>query len=424
MATSFLTAQELNRKLNQLFSLERKTTAQIVECLLEIKKRRTYLEFSYTGLFSYLTKHFKHTEATAQRWIECVRMAEKLPEISDDLKSGALNQTQVCLLSQALREKERQGKKQQRHEQEQEKNEKQQLRQGQEEKPGQVELGQEENQQQMKNQEERVVTHSNDLLSQITNNLLPQIRNQTASQTQVLLSQALDLPLKPYEKKSYQKDESIRLEITLTKEQMKQIERVKELLSHKYPYLSLAELISVLAQEVIQQRDPLVKKVKAPVFKAKTCNHSDTSKMEVPSRGSQCMPVSNLKTNSTGSQNMVAFSLEAFSKNSQRSPASKLKVPSKVTSNLLTGSSHSKSHRAIPRWVQRAVYQRDLCCQWKMQDESQDKAQICGSKFQLQLDHIQPRWAGGTDEVHNLQLLCAAHNRQKYQREAGIKRYS
>lgn len=45
----------------------------------------------------------------------------------------------------------------------------------------------------------------------------------------------------------------------------------------------------------------------------------------------------------------------------------------------------------------------------------------CGSFYQLQVDHIQPRWAGGGDEVANLQVLCGAHNRYKYQKEAQIR---
>jgi hypothetical protein len=39
--------------------------------------------------------------------------------------------------------------------------------------------------------------------------------------------------------------------------------------------------------------------------------------------------------------------------------------------------------------------------------------QICGSKFFLQLDHIQEFSQGGANEVHNLRWLCGFHNRQR-----------
>lgn len=41
----------------------------------------------------------------------------------------------------------------------------------------------------------------------------------------------------------------------------------------------------------------------------------------------------------------------------------------------------------------------------------------CGSQRFLQIDHIHPRWAGGTNELSNLQVLCASHNKFKYSQE-------
>lgn len=35
---------------------------------------------------------------------------------------------------------------------------------------------------------------------------------------------------------------------------------------------------------------------------------------------------------------------------------------------------------------------------------------ICGSTYQVQVDHIQPKALGGGDEKENLRLLCRAHN--------------
>lgn len=43
----------------------------------------------------------------------------------------------------------------------------------------------------------------------------------------------------------------------------------------------------------------------------------------------------------------------------------------------------------------------------------------CRSTFLLQIDHIKPIWAGGGNELENLQLLCAKHNQLKYKFETG-----
>jgi hypothetical protein len=110
-----------------------------------------------------------------------------------------------------------------------------------------------------------------------------------------------------------------------------------------------------------------------------------------------------------------------------------------ATSNLLPNGSYSevlallahkenakRDKKAKPRTTtstltpakKKFVLQRDRCCQHR--DHRNGK--ICGSRFHLQVDHIKPQWAGGRHEVENLQVLCAAHNRMKYEKESGIRR--
>ena len=42
----------------------------------------------------------------------------------------------------------------------------------------------------------------------------------------------------------------------------------------------------------------------------------------------------------------------------------------------------------------------------------------CTATHFLEVDHIQPRWAGGSDEPSNLQVLCSAHNKLRYQQQS------
>jgi hypothetical protein len=58
--------------------------------------------------------------------------------------------------------------------------------------------------------------------------------------------------------------------------------------------------------------------------------------------------------------------------------------------------------KTIPR---RYIFQRDKVCQFKA-----GNGRICGSRHQLEIDHIQMRFYGGTDEPENLRLLCRKHN--------------
>lgn len=68
--------------------------------------------------------------------------------------------------------------------------------------------------------------------------------------------------------------------------------------------------------------------------------------------------------------------------------------------------------------IKSQVRQRDQCCQYR--DPKTNK--MCGSKWNLETDHIQPRWAGGKNELQNYRLLCASHNKELYRQQARIRR--
>jgi len=68
----------------------------------------------------------------------------------------------------------------------------------------------------------------------------------------------------------------------------------------------------------------------------------------------------------------------------------------------LAGEAAERRRRPLPREVRLAVFERDggRCVQ-------------CGSRFELQYDHVIPVALGGSGTVANLQLLCAPCNRGK-----------
>lgn len=67
-----------------------------------------------------------------------------------------------------------------------------------------------------------------------------------------------------------------------------------------------------------------------------------------------------------------------------------------------------KRSRYISREVRLAVWTKfNGCCSFK----NNETQKICGSQFQVQLDHIIPFALGGGNEADNLRLLCAQHNR-------------
>lgn len=344
--------EELIRKLESLVRLEKKTTAEIIDFIREVDRRKLYLERGHTSLFSYLTKDLGYTPASAQRRIDSARLLQALPEIKTDLAEGSLNLMQVSLVAQCLRQKQK--------------------------------------------EEPRAVTSV-----EVKRDLLEQIKNQDLESTQKILSQSLDLPVEVFERSKVQKDDSLRLEITLSKSQQQVILHAKEILSHVLPGAGWAEVFTHLAEELVKRKDPA--RERRPRQLAVT-SKMEAAQGQVPGPSNPVAP-------------MKQFPLfpPTVSKSERRSQRARPGLSESSRLPHLT-----RQRRAVPLPVRRAIFQKDRCCQWT---DPRTK-QICGSRFQLQIDHIQPLWAGGRNSPGNLQLLCSTHNRAKYRQESRIRRLS
>jgi hypothetical protein len=99
--------------------------------------------------------------------------------------------------------------------------------------------------------------------------------------------------------------------------------------------------------------------------------------------------------------------------NGSEEKVSKPKKPN--TQNPLPNGSKRPTQSFSAR-TKKIILKQQLCCQFK--DPITQK--ICGSKWFLQVDHKQSRWANGGSEPKNAQILCGAHNRMKYANEANI----
>ena len=75
--------------------------------------------------------------------------------------------------------------------------------------------------------------------------------------------------------------------------------------------------------------------------------------------------------------------------------------------------------RAIPAAVRREVWERDQgCCSYV----DRGSGRRCGSRHLLQVDHVLPYALGGWADADNLRLLCAAHHRHRHARDAAARR--
>jgi len=282
MKLNQLSDQELDQQLANRISKEREVLSEILYLIIEVDRRKIYLDRAYPSLFEYLVKHHGYSSGSAHRRIEAARLMKDIPNLPEKLESGVLNLSQVGLVQKVIRQNKIKASK-----------------------------------------EEKI-------------ELIQSLQNKTFAESQILVAHAFDLEVKEETKIQHQKNESVRIEVTFSKEQWQKVKQMQALLFHSLPNGNdLVQTLEYLAERVIKQKAGLS---------------------------------------------------NAHSSSSQNS-------------------------------IRKAVLQKGQCCQFT--DPQTQK--ICGSKNFLQIDHIKPKWAGGNDSFENLQVLCAAHNQHKYQKQAGIR---
>ncbi len=273
---SKLNNRELDQKIKSLARAENKLLAIVIEHIKEADRRKLYLDFNYANLYDYLVKECGYPGGSAQRRIDAARLLAIEPKLKAKIESGEINLSQTTLLQKAFREKD-----------------------------------------------QRVTLEAK-------RSLIAKICDKTVNESQVIIAKELDLKIKTTTKETYQKDGSVRLEFTFTKEQYESLQKAKDLASNATQTNDLPTLIKYLSDRFIKQKE--------------------------------------------GSTATVA--------------------------------------------VKKQVLQRDQCCQHK----DPHTQRLCGSRWNLHIDHIKPKWAGGTDDIENLRVLCQKHNLERYREQAQIRR--
>ena len=97
----------------------------------------------------------------------------------------------------------------------------------------------------------------------------------------------------------------------------------------------------------------------------------------------------------------------------------KEKPAREVTEQDTLDISAPKNPRFIPAAIKRAVLARD---QGKCVYKNPETGKICGSQFQLQIDHIIPVALNGESTLDNLRCLCRAHNIHEASRIFGAEK--
>jgi 5-methylcytosine-specific restriction endonuclease McrA len=92
-----LNNQDLIASTEYVVEQERKIVQVVIWHLQEIQERRLYLSMNYTSLYECLIKHFKMSDTTAYGRIKVLKILEDVPTVSEALKTGDLNISNIAL---------------------------------------------------------------------------------------------------------------------------------------------------------------------------------------------------------------------------------------------------------------------------------------------------------------------------------------
>lgn len=280
---------DLNNKIKALASEERKLTATILAHIAEVDRRKLFLDLAYPSLFEYLTREIGYSAGSAQRRIDAARLLHSLPEVAHKIEAGTLNLNQISKLQQACREIKK-------------------------------------------------ITGSVVSVAQ-RRSVLTKIDSASPQKTDLILAQEFGIPAQQKERKCQQADESVRVELTFSKEEMVLIEKAKELISNKGG-ATLKDSLVQMAELTISKYQP----------------------------------------------KKVEFSADL---------------------------------KSVTPALKKVVIGRDQHCQFV----DHKSGNICGSKYFLEVDHIQPKFAGGSNQLQNLRVLCRNHNQNRYHLQSFIKQW-
>lgn len=303
---------------------ERKITAQVLEYIAEIDRRRLYVEKGTTSLFDYLVRDYGYSPGAAMRRIDAARLLRELPETAEKFEKGTLTLSQANQIQRASRELKK--------------------------------------------------TKRESLSTKSKRDLVSQLESKTQKQTEQLLATTLGLPKTPPQKQTFHRDQSVTLTVTFTPEQIQVLEQVQNMVSHSVANRDWAETFTYLAKKEVARRT-VVCKLRA----RKNC------------------------------VDVVEISKDTSAPTKEATAATTVKSYS-----ALTTTTKPKSTRPpIPSGIRKTLLNEHARCAHK-----DSRGRSCGSQRFLQIDHIRSWSRGGTHEPENLQVLCGAHNRQKYAKES------
>src|SRR5687768_10089629 len=199
---------ELIKETLNLVQKERKLLTAVIHYLREINQRRLYSAYGYKSLFDFTTKYLGYNEAQAYRRINAMKLLKDLPEIEEKITQGKIHLSHISIAQTHFK------------------------------------------------QEKKI--HNKELSHQDKLSLIKQIENTSSKKAQSIVISLSSSPevLKRRDQVNSISTDHIELKFIANEELQSKIEKLRGLLAHQSPDLSIGELFNRLCDLGLNAWDP------------------------------------------------------------------------------------------------------------------------------------------------------------------------
>ena len=421
---SALSDDRLLEQTKELSGIEHHLEVVVIDHLREIQKRRLYLRRGFSSLFDYAVRELGYSDAAAWRRIKAMRLCADVEGVRERLQSGTMTLNAAAQLQHAFDRQERKKERAARS------------------APGGTGFGATAQSQEGSappRPAERKPVSEPVLDAEARRELVKQASGKSSREVVQLLAEMDPELAAPADRVRPLGGGRWELKAVIDDECRRGLERLKGLLSHVDPHMTMGQLMGRLVQEGLDRHDPArpprgrraapakgAEQTSAPKTQAASARGAaSAAKQEAgaDSAAPSAAKVSAQAPAQPGDEVADRPDTSAAKPAGDATSAPKTRRPGRQAATAgaaraappaRTETSAAKTGvtgRAIPAAVKREVWRRD---RGRCRYVDRTSGRRCGSQHLLQIDHVVPYARGGAAEPNNLRLLCAAHHRYRH----------
>ena len=402
---SGLSDNALLAQTRKLAHLEQQLQVTVIDHLREIHTRRLYLSRGFSSLFDYVVRELGYTDSAAARRINTMHLCAEFEEVREGLQDGSFTLSTAAQLQSAF---DRQKRNRQRR--------------GRGPVVGSGPAVP---------RQESLLTPSATvqplepapvLDGSARQALVTQAAGKSTRQVQELLAGVDPELTVPADKVRPLGTGRYEMKVVIDAECHRGLERLRGLLSHVDPHMTLGQLVGRLAREGLDRHDPGRPPRRQRAGSRPVSGDQTSAAKKKAAFGGAATPAERTPSqpaakgfapaNSPASRDGGLTSAAKSQRNPGGGAGSAPRRPAQPARSVTSPPKRSASNsRAIPMAIKRRVWQRD---DGRCSYVDPRTGRRCASRHLLQIDHQIPYALGGSAEPGNLRLLCFAHHRHRH----------